>query len=317
MGIKDIIDRLRLPRLPQNLKFGFRIKFRVFHKILGILAIMVLLIALQGYLNLQNIDQMQAISGRVFLESNMSLVSMMEAKQNINNFRRDNAMFLAGLVPIGPDHYTFVMNISDLKISAAAKSDLNQISEMLKQPLQKEQFSQLNQHLIAIESEVDRLLEQARSKSITSMNLGHQFSKNSKQTTLVFLLISCAVAVGLGLLVAASISRPLKKTVLMIQEMTRGHLEMRLKIKSKDEIGMMAQSMDRFADDLQTKVIGTMSRIAAGDLTAEVVAQDEQDEIGPALRTTIEALRGLVDDVNMLSQAAIEGRYDLRADAGG
>jgi methyl-accepting chemotaxis protein len=75
----------------------------------------------------------------------------------------------------------------------------------------------------------------------------------------------------------------------------------------------MAKSMDQFADELQQTVIGTMQRIAAGDLTVKVSPHDDQDEIQPALRTTIESLRRLVSDTKMLSQAATESQFATRA----
>ena len=83
----------------------------------------------------------------------------------------------------------------------------------------------------------------------------------------------------------------------------------------KDEIGEMAATMDQFSDDLQNQVIGTMKKIADGDLSTDVKVVDAQDEIGPALRTTTESLRALVAEANMLSKAAVEGRLATRGNA--
>ena len=77
----------------------------------------------------------------------------------------------------------------------------------------------------------------------------------------------------------------------------------------------MAQAMDQFAEDLQVKIIKTMDEIAAGNVSMELELLDDQDEITPALITTIKAIRALVEDANMLANAAIEGLLDTRADA--
>ena len=45
----------------------------------------------------------------------------------------------------------------------------------------------------------------------------------------------------------------------MLGEMAQGHLGLRLKLDRKDEIGVMAQAKDGFADDLQVFVVGKFS----------------------------------------------------------
>jgi len=127
-------------------------------------------------------------------------------------------------------------------------------------------------------------------------------------------IIGVLVAIGLGIVISQSITRPLSKTVTMIQEMSLGHLGTRLRMTRQDEIGVMARTMDQFADDLQNTVVGAMRKIAAGDLSAEVTPKDSQDEIDPALKQTIEALRGLIAEANMLTTAAVEGKLSTRGD---
>ncbi len=303
-------------KLPQLKGFRFQFKLRVFHKIFLVLLSMVVFIALEGYLNLRNIDQMQAISRKVFSQTAVSLDSVNDARQNLIVLRRDYALFLADVAPIAPDSNTLEASIESLPISEYTKARMPEIEELLKLPPSKENYEKLDQMLLAVDMELGQVLNKTKQESIKVMESGNRFSADSKLITLIMLLAAVGVAAILGVLVAASISRPLKKTVRMIREMTLGHLGMRLNMRSKDEIGELAHSMDQFADDLQNKVIGTVKQIAAGDLTADVVPQDEQDEIGPALQTTIETLRRLIGDANMLSQAAVEGKFEVRADAG-
>jgi len=128
------------------------------------------------------------------------------------------------------------------------------------------------------------------------------------------LLLVMAIGVA-AFLIARSIAKPLASVVTLIQEMGKGHLGMRLKMSQQDEIGVLARAMDQFADDLQSVVVGTMKKISDGDLSTEVSAKDKQDEISPALVSTTLALRGLVAETKMLTQAAVEGKLATRADA--
>ena len=146
-----------------------------------------------------------------------------------------------------------------------------------------------------------------------SQNLAKKLWEESSHTAhgirkmLIALVIAgVVIGVALGYYLSTSISGPLAKTVNMLNDLRHGHLGIRLRMTRRDEIGTMASEMDTFADDLQNVVVGTMKQIAAGDLSAEIDPHDPQDEIGPALKGTIEALRGLIieDGGKVLQNAA-------------
>ena len=134
----------------------------------------------------------------------------------------------------------------------------------------------------------------------------------------IILLIALVILIiggAASYVMSRKITRPIIKANQMLTEMTRGHLSMRLEIESEDEVGEMTQTMNQFADDLQTVVIGTMNQIAAGDVSADIEVRDPQDEIAPALKSTIETIRALITEATLLSQAAVEGRLDTRGNA--
>ncbi|MBC3803065.1 HAMP domain-containing protein [Acetobacterium fimetarium] len=140
-------------------------------------------------------------------------------------------------------------------------------------------------------------------------------SANATITTMIIVtLVSLVVAIAFGLILRLLISNPLKKANHMIKEMSRGHFAMRLNMKRKDEIGEMAESMDTFSDDIQTIIIGTMNQISNGDVSANVEPRDSEDELSPALKLIIETIRGLVAEATMLSNAAVQGKWDTRGD---
>ncbi len=142
-------------------------------------------------------------------------------------------------------------------------------------------------------------------------------STNNMILLMVLALIALIIiiAILLVLIIRYSISNPIKKTLTMINEMSKGHFGTRLNMKTRDEIGQMANAMDGFADDLQTVVIGTMKQIAVGDVSAQVTPRDSEDEIRPALASTISAIQALIEDAETLAQSAVEGNLRARADA--
>jgi methyl-accepting chemotaxis protein len=152
--------------------------------------------------------------------------------------------------------------------------------------------------------EADRLVKEADAQHAT--------------TTRWLIVIATAgflLAIAIGIVITRSITRPLAKGVAMMQAMAKGHLGTRLRLGRKDEIGILADAMDGFAEDLQMNVVGTMRKIADGDVSTEVVAKGDQDEISPALKATTESLRGLIAEAGMLSKAAVDGRLATRGNA--
>ncbi len=139
---------------------------------------------------------------------------------------------------------------------------------------------------------------------------------NAAMTTMIIVtLIAFALALVFGLILRSMISKPLQQANQMIKEMNLGHFTMRLNMTRKDEIGEMAQSMDSFSDAIQEVIIGTMNQISNGNVSANVEPRDAQDELAPALKTTIETIRSLISEATMLSNAAIAGQWETRGDA--
>ena len=142
---------------------------------------------------------------------------------------------------------------------------------------------------------------------------------NTAGNGLVTLYILCGAgivgSVGIGIIMTGSIITPIRLISANIREIHFGHLGERIHLDRTDEIGQMADEMDKFSNDLQKYVIGTMKMIADGDLSRDLKARDPKDEIVPALIKMTETLRGLIDESNKLSIAAVEGRLSVRGDA--
>jgi len=132
---------------------------------------------------------------------------------------------------------------------------------------------------------------------------------------MVILIFLCAaVSVFFGRHISGMISKPLGEAVKMINEMGRGHLGMRLNIKRGDEIGAMADTLDKFAGDLQIMFIGTLNRIADGELSMDVPVVDGKDELGAALQKTVVSLKAVVDTMKKISVGDLDMKIELKND---
>ncbi len=133
-------------------------------------------------------------------------------------------------------------------------------------------------------------------------------SKRSRQIAAIMIVLVVAgivISIFFGVYINLLISKPLGTTVKMINEMSQGQLDTRLRLDRHDEIGVMAKTMDSFADDLQHNVVGTMKKISEGDLDMKISVKSSRDEVSAALKNTVEALHSLIiDDGGKVLQAA-------------
>jgi len=139
-------------------------------------------------------------------------------------------------------------------------------------------------------------------------------SINSMMSTIIVL---CAVFILIvivicTLLIRLLVTKPLKKTVHMIEEMSMGHLGERLEIKSNDEIGKMSAAMNNLADTLSVDIVGEMNNISAGNLAGEITMKDELDEISPVLKNTISTIRLITEETQNIIRSAVDGDLEKR-----
>ncbi|HWQ67385.1 MAG TPA: methyl-accepting chemotaxis protein [Methanospirillum sp.] len=162
---------------------------------------------------------------------------------------------------------------------------------------------------------LDEMTQLNSEQAHTTYQMSQDIASNS-----INIIIIIAILVGFILLVFAfflvrSITGPLNRTVDLFQEMGKGHLSDRLNMNRKDEIGVLAQTLDTFSDNLQTQVVGTLHQIAMGEKNITLLtAADDQDEISPALNQTITTINEIVGEVGYLITESQEGRLSKRGD---
>ena len=121
------------------------------------------------------------------------------------------------------------------------------------------------------------------------------------QTTTVISIGVVALLLGvlIAILISRSLTGPMRKTVEMLEELEKGHLDNRLQLNRKDEIGQMAESMDRFADSLQNEIVGSLQKLADGDLTFAVTPRDNQDVLRGSLQKLGQDLNQIMGQILM------------------
>ncbi len=101
---------------------------------------------------------------------------------------------------------------------------------------------------------------------------------------------------------ARSIAKPMKQAVEMLEDINKGHLSGRLNLDQTDEVGQLAQTMDKFADNMQHEVIGSLQKLADGNLNMNLVPRDSQDEIRSAFNKLEKDLNAVMRSIQNAGQ---------------
>ena len=164
------------------------------------------------------------------------------------------------------------------------------------------------------QAKIDELIETFTKRGKIRADENTVNAEAAVQMMLIFSVFGFIISIVLGIVISRIISKPLQRGVEMMKELSQGHIEARLNITTKDEVGILAQTMDEFANKLQTKVVAVMDHVAAGSLTDEVDDSDKADKISPALKQIIASLRSLQAEAKRLTEAAVAGKLATRGD---
>ncbi|MFH0734079.1 MAG: MCP four helix bundle domain-containing protein [bacterium] len=137
-------------------------------------------------------------------------------------------------------------------------------------------------------------------------------ASNASTTLVITLLIVVLLSFFISNFISKNISSMLRNAVDMMKAISGGNFGTRLKMEQTDEVGELAKNMDDFADAFQIHVLGSLKKISEGDLSVNLPARSDKDEIAPAINNTVTALKGLVDEANSLITTALEGQLDTR-----
>lgn len=129
--------------------------------------------------------------------------------------------------------------------------------------------------------------------------------------TLAVLGAAVTVILIFGYGVARGIVVPLHKSVEMIEELEMGRLGRRLAMNRRDEIGRMADAMDRFAESLSREMVGSLQDLAKGDLTFCITPRDEKDVIRGSLHKVRDDLARLMAEVRAASEQIAGGAMEV------
>jgi len=146
---------------------------------------------------------------------------------------------------------------------------------------------------------IDKLTESVLTEANESEQSASGVYASAGFSILITLIVAVIVGVFIVWLITSSINRPLAKTILMLKELSSGHIDQRANLKSNDEIGQMGKALDEFADSLQREMVDPLQQLANCDLTFRVTPRDSNDRVRGALKKAGDDLNTIVGQMQI------------------
>jgi signal transduction histidine kinase len=100
-------------------------------------------------------------------------------------------------------------------------------------------------------------------------------------------LIAVAIAIMIGYFISKSITNPITQMTEIAEHISKGDFSKKISVKSKDELGILAKSLNRMANELQSK-IETLNKL-------NTVRKDFVANVSHELKTPLTSIKGFIE----------------------
>ncbi|MCG6533666.1 MAG: methyl-accepting chemotaxis protein [Syntrophales bacterium LBB04] len=154
--------------------------------------------------------------------------------------------------------------------------------------------------LIAESDQADKVFDQIISGEISTLAM--------------LALFAAAIGIAAAFFLYRAVVPAVKQMALTAERISKGDVPQAIAFRSSDEIGSLAQSF-RSMIDYNKDITGAAQTLGSGDMNISIAPKSEQDHLTRSILRVKETVQAMIQDAEMLSRAAVEGRLSVRADS--
>ncbi len=173
------------------------------------------------------------------------------------------------------------------------------------------EFDKEYQSFVALADEAEEVIHDEIDASLTQMKAN---VINTRNIMLSISSISVVLALGIGIALTRSITKPVSEAAQIAEEMARGNLNHAIETRRTDEIGQMLRAMREMITNLKVTA-QSADCFAAGDLSAKPKVLSDDDILGKSLDTMVTTINQIVEEITILTQAVKDGQLDVRGES--
>src|ERR1051326_282756 len=162
----------------------------------------------------------------------------------------------------------------------------------------------------AFDQAINDFLDKKHSAADDLNKSGDQTFDETRIVALALAAAAAALAIGLGVLLSKAIGGGVRQITAAAKGLAAGDVEQRIDVRSKDEIGEMAEAF-RTMIAYQQEMARVAAAMSKGDLSNDVDPKSERDRLGQAFAEMIRNLRQLVGQVQHSANALADTSRQL------
>ncbi|QOY87046.1 methyl-accepting chemotaxis protein [Paludibaculum fermentans] len=174
-------------------------------------------------------------------------------------------------------------------------------------------FGQLRVLQSEVRNSIQALIDINAKQAETDRKANEVAASEARTKIMAFLGLGVFSSIGLGMLFAVMIGRPLKAMQNAAAQLAEGDASVNVELDTKDELGLLARAFRTMTAVIRERA-EQAQRIAAGDFNVQITASSEKDVLGKSFVKVVEAVRRLATETETLTKAAVEGKLSTRGD---
>lgn len=296
-------------------------KLKILHQIFLIITVMIVFLVLEGSLTLNMLNRMQTITQKVFNESVQSRQALSVINQEVERIRKN---YISGLLA----NRVALLNISSLESNYSSlealkvpgiESNLSSIKQQITalkaletQPVNEANYDKLEQALTVISLDASNIEDRVNDNVFDTMLIGNQFSKSSRNITIIILIASLLISLILGFMVASLIVPPIKDMVHVVRLLSEGNLTETLNTKGNQEINQLVDGLNHAILNLKTLVSHITEQAQVLDNASKELSSSSSDsgraasEVARAMSEMAKATADQTEQINQSSNNVME-----------
>lgn len=148
-----------------------------------------------------------------------------------------------------------------------------------------------------------------------SLEKMHSGLASQRLISIILGLLTIAFTIMVSMyFISKHVNKPIQKVLYTVKELAKGHVTARSHVKSEDEVGQMAKTVDAMAADLEA-YSGLLVKVADGDIAVRSNPFDDEDMLSKSFNAIVDSLKRLVAETNLLINSAQEGNLSIRGRA--
>lgn len=305
-------------------KWGFfMVKMRIFPQILTIIGILVLAFIIQGLLGFKVINTMQDTSLNIFEQNAGELTNIVCLRLDLERIKSNYLTKMTGNT-VDSQMENDILQDSEFRTQSLKSigeerivqllNDYETITQIYQSPVSDNNLAELLSLINNFNVRLDNFELMIRDNAYTTLSNSKSYANSSRWKTLAIFLTGLILAVAIGLVVASSISAPLKSVVTATESLARGDLTKNIPVGGSVEVSNMADGLNRAIKSLRELVKGINEQsdtllIASQELksasfdTGQSAAQvaKAMEELAKAATEQSEQISQTVEIINLLS----------------